>query len=152
MSDVLIRDFRSEDAKEVVRLHKESEGSFEESGISEEFILYVASRDDFKLFVAEKDSRPCGFCGMLYNIRLGRSEIGPIAVEGSYRKNGVGSLLIEKAVLFLKEKGIRRAIAKVKARNAGAREFFCSSGFSEEGYFREYCGDGEDAVQLVRFI
>jgi hypothetical protein len=40
--ELLIREYLPGDASPIIRLHKESEGSFEEIGLSEEFIDYIA--------------------------------------------------------------------------------------------------------------
>jgi ribosomal protein S18 acetylase RimI-like enzyme len=81
-----------------------------------------------------------------------RAEIGPIAVAEKARKNKVGTMLFKNAESYLRKRGIRRVIAKVKAENTGAREFFNRMGFTGEGFFKEYTRQGEDVVQLVKFI
>ena len=149
---LLIREYLPGDASSIIRLHKESEESFEELGLSEEFLDYIAYRDDFRFFIACLGNEVIGFCGILYYPSMGRAEIGPIAVAKKDRKSRVGTMLLENAVSYLKKRGIRRVVAKVKAENTGAAGFFNRMGYAGEGFFKEYTKQGEDVVQLVKFI
>lgn len=150
--DLLIREYLPGDAAPIIRLHKESEESFEEIGLSEEFIDYIAYREDFRFFMAYLGDEAVGFCGILYYPNMRRAEIGPIAVAGNARKSKVGTMLFKNAESYLKKRNIRRVIAKVKAENTSARDFFIRMGFAQEGLFKEYTRQGEDVVQLVKFI
>ncbi len=149
---VLVREYLPGDASSIILLHREYEESFEEIGLSNEFIEYIAYREDFRFFIACMGDEIIGFCGVLYYPNMGRAEIGPIAVSKKARKNGVGAMLLENAESYLKKRGIRRVIARVKAKNTGAAGFFNRMGFAGEGFFKEYTRKGEDVVQLVKFI
>ncbi len=150
--ELLVREYLPGDASCIIRLHKASEESFEEIGLCEEFIDYIAYRDDFHFFLACLGDETIGFCGILYYPNMRRAEIGPIAVAEKARKSKVGRLLLENAESYLKKRGIRRVIAKVKAENNAARGFFNRMGYAEEGLFKEYTRQGEDVVQFVKFI
>jgi ribosomal protein S18 acetylase RimI-like enzyme len=152
LSKLHIRGYLSGDAASIIRLHGQSEECFEELSLTEDFIDYIASREDFCFYVATLEGSLIGFCGVLYYPSIGRSEIGPIAVDNKYRRADVGKGMYEVAIAFLKSHGIRRVTAKVKAANASAIGFFTSLGFSEEGFFREYTRKKEDVLQYVKFI
>jgi ribosomal protein S18 acetylase RimI-like enzyme len=147
-----LREYITGDASSIIRLHAQSEEAFEELDLSEEFIDYIARRDDFRFYVATLDGLIIGFCGVLYYPSMGRSEIGPIAVDKRYRRTAVAKELFEAAASYLKKRDIRRVTAKVKAVNTGAISFFTCMGFAEEGFFREYTRKKEDVIQLVKFI
>jgi len=83
---------------------------------------------------------------------MGRSEIGPIAVDSKHRRAEAGKEMFDAAETYLKERNIRRVTAKVKALNLGAIGFFISMGFVQEGFFREYTRKKEDVIQFVKFI
>lgn len=148
---IRIRDYESGDSREIVRLHRESPDSFEEE-ITESFIESIAFRIDYRIFVCEKEREFIGFCGVLYHISCGRAEIGPIVVDRGNRRMGVGRSLVEYVMEYLREQGIRRVTAKVKASNKVGRCFFESLGFVGEGFFEKYTKKGEDVVQYVRFL
>jgi ribosomal protein S18 acetylase RimI-like enzyme len=151
-SKLEIRKYLSGDAEPIIRLHAQSEESFEELDLTPEFIDHIARRDDFCFYVAVLEGELVGFCGALYYTSMGRSEIGPIAVNDKYRRAGVGKRLFEAAIACLKDRGIRRVTAKVKAANSCAIGFFTGAGFVEEGFFREYTRRKEDVFQYVKFI
>jgi len=152
MDDISIREFRLGDAEAIVRLHSESQEFFEEMDVTKEFIQAIAERADYRFFIAEKLGELVGFSGVLYHPSLLRAEIGPIAVSKKRRNQGIGRALYEECVGFVKAQGIRRLIAKVKAGNGNALEFFEHAGFAREGFFQEYTKGGEDVIQLVKFI
>jgi ribosomal-protein-alanine N-acetyltransferase len=147
-----IREFKSQDARDIVRLHKEFEIFFEEMNISEEFILNISRRPDFRFLIAELNGEVVGFIGALFYTHVARAEVGPIAVDKRYRNIGIGTKLLEKILGFLGDKKIHRVISKAKAGNQRAMDFFLHNGFTKEGYFREYTKQREDVVQYVRFI
>jgi [ribosomal protein S18]-alanine N-acetyltransferase len=152
MEAIRIREYRYADSEEMVSLHNKSEEFFEDAHVTSEFIQSIAQRDDYRFFVAEKDSKVIGYCGVLFYKNHGRAEIGPILVSFGYRKQDVGSMLLKKTFEFLVGQGIRRVIARVKSKNTEAQKFFARSGFGQEGYFKRYTQMGEDVYQLVRFI
>lgn len=152
LTNLKIREFLPEDAKEIFRLHKNFVDYFEEIEISEEFILNISQRDDFKFFIAVIDEKLVGFVGTLFYSSIGRAEIGPIAVDIQYKNNGIGMVLVEHALNFLRQQGIHRVIVRVKSMNNVGLNFFESLGFEEEGYFQNYTKKGEDIVQMVRFL
>jgi ribosomal protein S18 acetylase RimI-like enzyme len=154
MSDnLVIREFRAEDAKAVVRLHNDSADSFEDASVTEEFVKEIADRVDFRFFILSDSMRNAvGFVGVLYQVNVKRAEIGPICIRSDHRRKGAGTRALDHAISFLRQAGVRRTIAKVKVKNIGSVAFFKARGFSEEGCFRNYTAVGEDVVQLVRFI
>jgi len=150
--EITIREFNRNDAKDIVKLHSESSENFEEEEITEDFILNIANRNDFRLFVITLRGKVIGFIGVLFHINVGRAEIGPICIRSIYRGRGIGTRLLYHAMEFLRQRGIRRVIVRIKSENTRALMFFKKNGFIEEGYFREYTRRGEDVIQLRRFI
>ena len=149
---ISVREFRSDDARHMARLHKESEQCFEERDIDEGFILGVAGRSDFRFYVASAGSGIVGFCGVMFYPHVGRAEIGPIAVDARYRNRKIAAKLLAGTEDFLRKSAIHRVIARVKAQNSNAVRFFLSMGFQEEGFFRRYTRNNEDVVQYVKFL
>lgn len=149
---VIVRGFERGDAKQVVELHARFNIWFEELSIDEEFILAATLRPDFRVYVADEDGVILGFTGILYYEQVGRAEVGPICVTDEYQKKGVGSLLVEKAISFLKDAGIHRVVVKVKSGNNTAECFFKKQGFKIEAVLENYTRKGEDAVQMARII
>lgn len=152
IENLVVRGFRSEDARALVILHNSASESFEENNITEDFIKEIANRSDFRFFVVSDKDKVIGFVGVLYHKEVCRAEIGPICIDANYRRKGVGTLALNYALNFLKNEGLRRVIAKVKVKNTPALGFFMANGFNQEGYFMRYTNVGEDVIQLVKFI
>lgn len=150
--NITIREVLPKDAGRIVQLHKEADRFFEEKNIDEETLMLIMQRKDFRILVCELDDKIRGFSGMLYHPRVKRAELGPICVERKYRGRGIGSLLFEKTVKFLRNAGIKRVTVKVKEENEEGLAFFKEKGFAEEGFFRDYTYQGGNVVQLVKFI
>ncbi len=151
-SNLQIREFLPDDVTEILRLHRNFLDYFEEFEVSEEFILNISQRDDFKFFIATIDRKLIGFVGTLFYGSIGRAEIGPIAVDNRHKNNGVGTILMKHVLNFLKQQGIHRVIVRVKSMNNPGLNFFENLGFEEEGYFQNYTKKGEDVIQMVRFL
>lgn len=152
LSNIRIREFDPMDADYLVRIHRELRENFEEHDINKEFILNISRRADFRFFVAAINHEIVGFVGVLFHGGVGRGEIGPICVSLEYQKSGVGREMLQYAINFLRKKGIRRIIAKVKSGNRNGIDFFNRNGFRKEGHFVKYTKKGEDVIQMVRFI
>jgi len=144
-----VRWFLPEDAEAVVRIHKGNIEWFEEEGISREFVLESAQRSDFRLMVAEEGGEVVGFAGVLFFTAVGRAELGPIGILPEHHNNGVGGLLVESMLEFLKGEGVHRVVVHVKTANVKAAKFFLNCGFTFEANLRRYTKKGEDVVQLV---
>lgn len=150
--DVKIRGFEERDAADTVRLHKENSRYFEEIDVTREFIINLSRRSDFKFFVALLNGKLVGFMGVLYHPNVGRGEIGPLGVSTILKNRGIGTKLLNHGIPFLKQNHIKRVIAKVKSSNRAGLEFFLKHGFNKEAYFENYTLEGEDVIQLVRFL
>jgi len=148
----VVREYLSGDASSVVLLHRESGEAFEDIDVTEDFIDFIAFRDDFRFFVAVFGGRVVGFCGILFYPGVGRAEIGPVAVDRGFRRRGIGRALCLRALEYAGKHGVRRVTVKVKAGNTSAVSFFSRLGFVQEGFFSSYTRMGEDVVQCVKFI
>jgi ribosomal protein S18 acetylase RimI-like enzyme len=167
--NVKIREFKPEDTRAILEIHQENEMFFEDIEISEEFILHISNRSDFKIFVADDFSysqssqnsqnsqnspreNVVGFVGVLFHPKVGRAEIGPIVVKRECRNQNIGKQLISFTLEFLKNQHIHRVVSKVKTRNVDAIKFFNHLGFNQEAKLKNYTKKKEDVMQLVKFL
>jgi ribosomal protein S18 acetylase RimI-like enzyme len=103
-------------------------------------------------FVAVADGRMVGEL----TLALGNpnpTQIG-FGVHPSWRRRGVGRMLLGHAVAWADAKGIHKLTAEVFPENAAALALLAEHGFAEEGYlvnqFRRNAGGANDAVLLAR--
>ena len=86
-----------------------------------------------------------GFVGMW--IIAGEGDITNIAVNSSYRKQGIASNLLSKLIEFSKEFNCTDITLEVRASNTPAQNLYKKFGFQEEGIRKKYYSDnGEDAI------
>ena len=147
-----IRPFKIQDADEMLLLYNQYGVWFEDIGLTADFIISSAQRPDFTLQIAEQDNQLTGFAGSLYLEKVGRAELGPIAVKPEHQNKGVGGILLDTVITELKARNIRRIFVKVKASNLNAISFFMSHGFGLEAYHRDYTMKHEDVVEMTLHV
>jgi RimJ/RimL family protein N-acetyltransferase len=75
-------------------------------------------------------------------------------VHPDWRRQGVATALVDRAVAWADERGIHKLTAQVMSHNVAALGVLQKAGFVEEGYlvnqFRRKSGGANDAVLLAR--
>jgi [ribosomal protein S18]-alanine N-acetyltransferase len=107
-------------------------------------------RDNFaaRCFVAETEDRKV--VGMVVSwVILDELHIATIAVHPDYRRQGIGELILTKALQDGYEAGTRHALLEVRAGNEAAQNLYRKFGFKAVGKRLKYYKDnGEDAVLM----
>ena len=86
-----------------------------------------------------------GFVGIW--IIAGEGDITNIAVNSSYRKQGIASNLLSKLIEFSKEFNCTDITLEVRSSNTPDQNLYKKFGFQEEGIRKMYYSDnGEDAI------
>jgi [ribosomal protein S18]-alanine N-acetyltransferase len=91
-----------------------------------------------------------GFC--CYQTILDESELHTIAVGPIYRRHGIASLLLEQLFGRLQALGIKRLFLEVRESNQPALGLYRKKGFLQESVRKEYYGDGETAIVMVKTL
>jgi ribosomal-protein-alanine N-acetyltransferase len=79
------------------------------------------------------------------------SHILDLAVHPDFRRQGVATILIEKATEELKKRGCAFIHLKVRVSNTGAQGFYEMLGFKVEGIRKKYYANpDEDALMMMR--
>ena len=90
-----------------------------------------------------------GFAGAW--IVAGEGDITNIAVNPSYRKQGIASRLLEKLFEVCKENNCTEITLEVRTSNIAAQNLYKKFNFKEEGIRKKYYSDnGEDAIIMWR--
>lgn len=92
-----------------------------------------------KYLVAKLDGEIVGFCGM--KIMLDEADIMNIVVRKDYRNQGIGSLLLQNLINFLKELNITSMTLEVMEENYSAIHLYKNFGFKQIGIRKNYYKD-----------
>ncbi|MBI4162227.1 MAG: GNAT family N-acetyltransferase [Candidatus Aenigmarchaeota archaeon] len=117
---------------------------------NENYVKEKMKRNNF-YFVAEVDNIVVG-CLRASVVDIDLAEIRNICVEERFRNQGIATQLLQAALNILKEKHMRKIVARTIAWNDKAIKFFKTFGFEQEGLFKEHYRRGIDIIQLYKFL
>lgn len=98
--------------------------------------------------VAMDGERLAGYVGS--QTVLGESDMMNVAVDGDYRRQGVGKKLIEALVEHLKARESHCLTLEVRDSNTPARNLYASLGFSEIGRRKNYYRNPREDALILR--
>lgn len=103
------------------------------------------------LITAKKQGIVRGYAVVYYV--LDECEIARIAVSGLVRREGAGTLILQKVYEKCRTLGVRRILLDVRKSNTDAVCFYRAEGFSEDGVRKAfYSNPPEDAVLMSRML
>ncbi len=102
----------------------------DQPGLYFDELLARAGRE--RLWVAEHAGQVVGVTGLLVNGQ--EAEVEPLVVLPMYRGQGIGRLLVERAVAEARNLDVRYLSARPVARNERAISFFYGAGFQTLGH------------------
>ncbi len=141
---MIIREFKRPDVKRVLEIEKTSFNDPYPANILVDIYNLGAG-----FLVAQENNRVVGY--IIFWIRFeDEGHIISIAVDRSYRRQDVGSKLVETSLEIFKKFKVKRIKLEVRVGNKGARKFYSKMGFKEEKIVEEYYEDLEDAVIMGR--
>jgi len=143
---VTIRDLESGDTERIRELLSDApeavQWSVGQGGVSENGLLCR---------VAECNGRISGL--IVFRSMADEAEILNLVVEASRRRQGIGWLLVQKAIAECKAAGVRTIFLEVRESNEGALKLYARAGFKEGGRRGEYYREPtEDALILQHTI
>ena len=143
MHELIIRGMREEDIPAVLEIEQISFSTpcTEQFFLAEIYKKYAVSR------VALFEGKVIGYVCADY--RLHESYVLTLAVHPDYRRRGVATVLMDEAIRELKERGCVFLYLKVRASNAGAREFYEHLGFKVEGIRKKYYDTPEEDALVM---
>ena len=103
--------------------------------------------------VVEEDGRTDGF--LVFSQVLDEASIYSIGVHSAQQGKGLGHLLLQAALLKMKEAGATRCFLEVRQSNAVARRLYKGNGFELDGIRKSYYpteGGREDALLMSRCL
>ncbi len=122
--------------------------SFEFPWTEDEFVRCLRQRDCIGM-VAEYAEQVVGF--MIYELQRTRIHVLSFAVHPDYRRQSVGSAMVQKLVSKLAYQRRNRIILEVRETNLAAQLFFKNLGFRATGVLRNFYEDSTEDAFLMQF-
>ena len=101
-------------------------------------LLAATLRDpDSAIFVCERDGSLLGFCSARIDrappiqVEVERAEITDLIVSARERRRGVGRALVERALVWVDERGVERCEVRVARANTEGQHFWRALGFGD---------------------
>ncbi|HDI12897.1 MAG TPA: ribosomal-protein-alanine N-acetyltransferase [Hadesarchaea archaeon] len=111
--------------------------------------LLIMHPDGF--LVAEVDGKVVGYVIGVIKWRA-TGHILAIGVDPMYRRQYIGSALMEQMINRLKEKGAKLVRLETRKSNIDAQRFYLKLGFKMVGEIPYYYEDGETAIAMERSV
>jgi [ribosomal protein S18]-alanine N-acetyltransferase len=142
--DLLIRRMRSTDIPEVMPIESVSFGRHHWS--PESFMYEIKNQiGRYYSLIHRKENRLIGYCG--YWLIMDEAHITTIAVDNTFRGNGLGELLLIKMLDRMGTQSVKWATLEVRASNFSAQQLYYKFNFRSMGTRPRYYQDtNEDAL------
>lgn len=148
--------------KQVNDLHVKGKPEIFKPGFPQELRDHIYTiRDDPKqrIVVAERDGVLCGFAVLNHIVRPENPfmsernylDIDEFCVDEAYRRQGVGTALIDFARAYAKEQGLDRVELNVWEFNKDALAFYEAAGFQTYRRYMELPTEREAGLKLIKF-
>lgn len=96
--------------------------------------------------IAKKNEEILGFAGIINTVD--QYEITNIVVKKNYRKKGVGTLLLNNLIEFVKKNKPEKIYLEVNCNNKSAIALYKKHGFIECGLRKKYYSNTDDAILM----
>lgn len=118
--------------------------------------IFDYDKYNFKTFEEiQLDDKYIGLCVEINNIVIGyiltynifdEGCIIKIAIDDSFKRKGIATILFNEAKQLLIEKGVKNIYLEVSSKNISAIEFYKKLGFLTESIRKSYYNNGDDAL------
>jgi ribosomal-protein-alanine N-acetyltransferase len=122
--------------------------SFTRKGSAADHVREELTRPWTKAWVARQDASGEALGYILAWHVADELHVLQVATAAKHRRKGVGRGLVDQALAFAAEAGVRLVLLEVRASNVAALALYRCVGFAEVNVRKRYYDDGEDAVEM----
>jgi ribosomal-protein-alanine N-acetyltransferase len=123
---------------------------FKEETFHKKQLRYLLLNAKSLVLVASADDKIIGSMIVLLRENILQARVYSLNVHPSYRRMGIGKLLMDTALGSLKERGFRKFTLETGINNMAARNLYESKGFSVDKILRNYYKNGDDALHFTK--
>jgi len=142
-----IRPAIKEDLPAILELEKIC---FKEETFHKRQIEYLLLRAKSLVFVASLEGNIVGSIIILLRKHISNARIYSLNVHPSYRRTGIGSLLIDHSENLLAKMGYRNLTLEAGVNNIAGRNLYTLKGFSVVRKIEKYYTNGDDALRFIK--
>lgn len=141
MLSIMIRSYKPTDFQDIVNIEREA---FAPKNPAYDVFMYISHGDEF--LVAEMGGKVIGFITLM---EAGvDARIMSLAVKNEFRRQGIGNILMNRAIEKSREKGKLRVLLEVRTTNYTAQILYKKKGFETISTIPYYYNDGGDAYLM----
>ncbi len=123
---------------------------FKEESFHKKQLEYLLLRAKSIIFVAAVEGNIVASVIILLREHIDSARIYSLNVHPAYQRRGIGSLLMDKAIKFLKYRGFKKITLEAGVNNRAALNLYGSKGFFADKILRNYYKNGADALHFVK--
>jgi ribosomal-protein-alanine N-acetyltransferase len=123
---------------------------FKEETFHKKQLEYLLLKAKSLVLVASADDKIIGSMIVLLRENILQARVYSLNVHPSYRRMGIGKLLMDTALGSLKERGFRKFTLEAGINNTAARRLYESKGFSVDKILKNYYKNGDDALHFTK--
>ena len=142
-----IRPAKKEDMPAILELEKIC---FKEETFHKRQIKYLLLKAISTVLVASLEGNIVGSIIILLRKHISNARIYSLNVHPSYRRTGIGSLLIDHSENLLAKMGYRNLTLEAGVNNIAARNLYTLKGFSVVRKIEKYYKKGDDALRFIK--
>ncbi|HTP66769.1 MAG TPA: ribosomal protein S18-alanine N-acetyltransferase [Geobacteraceae bacterium] len=141
--DFVVRPMTENDLEAILAIECDS---FSRPWSRNNFLDELKSDHSFPMVAVDHEGAIIGYImPMLY---LDEGHILDVAVRRDRRGKGIGRRLVERVLLFCRERGASFVALEVRVSNKAAIALYHQAGFVEKGRRRKYYENSEDAILM----
>jgi RimJ/RimL family protein N-acetyltransferase len=128
-----------------------ADGGWRSAGEERRYLRALRRYSDAAVFVAESREGIVGRLSVARDPHPASAHVGDLGlmVAAQWRRRGIGKALLEEAVDWAREAGVRKLELHVFPHNGPALSLYESFGFVQEGYRRRHYRRGAEYVDAI---
>lgn len=143
-------DIRFADEEDFPAILELEEICFKEEKFHKKQLRYLLQKAKSITLVAKIEGKLVGSIIILLRNHISNARIYSLNVHPGYRRQGIASLVMDKAMELLKEKGFKNITLEVGINNLEAQNLYSRKGFTADKTLPMYYKNGDDALHLIR--